>query len=180
MLKVHVPEELVFLRSGCECAAHNDANHTYPSWTYAACPLSLCLSPSTNCCCTVPYFGRGHQRSPKLWCCYSFLIAVVVLSPAHGKQTAMCTRNTTMPEMEPAPFSSRVVEEEEDEGPRKPLLSALHLWRVTPSLKSLRNIIRPSKEQTPIIMRATRMSNRKVRTAVSRCGRKKTGRARHA
>ncbi|CAM9740611.1 unnamed protein product, partial [Ectocarpus sp. 13 AM-2016] len=44
----------------------------------------------------------------------------------------------------------------------RPLLSALHLWRVTPTQESLRKIIRPSKEQLPIVLRATRMAGRKV------------------
>eukprot|EP00752_Nemacystus_decipiens_P002077 g1988.t1 len=63
-----------------------------------------------------------------------------------------------------APYSSCAQEEEkeEEEAPSKPLLSVLHLWRVTPSAASLHKIIRPSKEQLPIIMRATRTSRRKV------------------
>ncbi|CAM9847508.1 unnamed protein product [Ectocarpus sp. 4 AP-2014] len=44
----------------------------------------------------------------------------------------------------------------------RPLLSALHLWRVTPTQESLRKIIRPSKGQLPIVLRATRMTGRKV------------------
>ncbi|CAB1110231.1 unnamed protein product [Ectocarpus sp. CCAP 1310/34] len=44
----------------------------------------------------------------------------------------------------------------------RPLLSALHLWRVTPTEESLRKIIRPSKGQLPIVLRATRMAGRKV------------------
>ncbi|CBN79097.1 hypothetical protein Esi_0176_0057 [Ectocarpus siliculosus] len=44
----------------------------------------------------------------------------------------------------------------------RPLLSALHLWRVTPTQESLRKIIRPSKGQLPIVLRATRMAGRKV------------------
>lgn len=60
--------------------------------------------------------------------------------------------------LKPAPFSSRVQEEE----PRKPVLSALHLWRVTPSKESLHKIIQPAKGQAPIILRACRLSRRKV------------------
>lgn len=61
--------------------------------------------------------------------------------------------------LESAPYSCA---QQEEQGPRKPLLSVLHLWRVTPSTESLHKIIRPSKGQLPIIMRASRMSRRKV------------------
>ena len=57
-----------------------------------------------------------------------------------------------------APYSSAAREE----GPRKPVLSALHLWRVTPSTESLRKIILPSTGQAPIIINAARLSGRKV------------------